>query len=82
MTVSACALAEARNSSIQLAGCCRTRPPERPPRHVLHGIDSLPRGYHYRVLAVGDSLDGHNPNSMQHVQAANHGRDRRKSHCK
>jgi hypothetical protein len=82
VTSSACALAEARKSKIQLTGCRGTRTPKRPARHIFDGIDRLPRGNHDWVPAIGKPLHSHCPNAVQHVQAPDHGSDGRKSHRK
>jgi hypothetical protein len=75
MTSSACALAEARNSSTTLSGCCRTRAPKRPTRHVFDGIHPSAGGFYDRMLAVRNALDRHGPTPLQHVHGSSHGRD-------
>lgn len=72
MTSSACALAEARKSSICLTGRCRPWAPKRPACHVFHDINALPSSNHHRVPAIGNALHCQSPSAVEHV----HGRDR------
>src|SRR5712692_667040 len=82
MSDSASALAEARKSSIHLAGWSGTRAPKRPSRQILDCIHALPGGHHDRVPAIGNALHGHCPAPVEHIDAPGDQSDGCKSQSK